>query len=231
MQQEKFPRPIINRLQRHRLFGVERQRLGGHDFLIGIGIALGNLRGNFNQALVLELANGWRGCAGNLQQLLQRQRAGFLDHLIDLQLAFGQFPHAVIARQQPHVKPFSPAFLLLAHRIGQHTLEGGLRRAAIILGNPAGQFEHSRRHQRLRANDFGYGLKCVVIRLFSQTGHAPEHLSAAERHLHTRAHLHPAFQFRRDQVVKLPAQGDFQCDTRDHAPPSRSRSTGERLMN
>ena len=221
MQEKIVSRLIVNRLQRFRLFGVERQGLGRHDLLIGIGVTLRNLRGDLNQALVLKLADGRSGGACDLQQLLQWQRAVFLNHLIHLQLALGQFTHAIIARQQPHMQAFAPAFLLLAHGIGQHTLKSGFRCTAIILGNPSRQFQHPRRHQRLRANDFGDGFERIMIRLLGQTGHAPEHLPSAEGHLYPRADLHPTLHFGRDEVIKLPAQGDLQCHTRNHAPPSR----------
>ena len=205
--------------------------MGGDDFLVGVGIAFGNLRGDFHEAFVLQFANGLGSGAGELEQLLHRQRPVLLNHLIDFQLSFGQRLRAFSAGQQPHMQALAPTFLFLAHGIGQHTFQCGLRRAAIIFGNPSGQFQHLGGHQRLRPDDLGDRLEGLMVGLLRQSSHTPEHLPSTERHLHACAHLHPAFQIRRDEVVKLPAQGNLQCHTRDHASPSRPRASLERLMN
>jgi hypothetical protein len=69
----------------------------------------------------------------------------------------------------------------------------------------------------LRADDFENGLERFECGRLRQRSHAAEHLPPAERHLHARAHLNASGEFRRDEVVKLPAQGNLQCHARNHA--------------
>ena len=73
VQQEKIAGLPVNLLQSCSLFGIQVQWLGGDDFLVGVGIAFGNLRGNFHEALVLQLAHGLGSGAGELKQLLHGQ--------------------------------------------------------------------------------------------------------------------------------------------------------------
>ena len=54
-----------------------------------IRIALGNLRGDGNQALILEPPNRRGRCVHELEQLLQRKLAAFFKDVPDFRLAFG----------------------------------------------------------------------------------------------------------------------------------------------
>ena len=67
MQQGKIAGLPVNLLQSCSLFGIQVQWLGGDDFLVGVGIAFGNLQGNFHEALVLQLAHGLGSGAGELR--------------------------------------------------------------------------------------------------------------------------------------------------------------------
>ena len=195
---------------------VQGQWLGGHYLFVGIRVAFGNLRRDFDEILVLQLANGLGGGVGEAQQLLQRDGSVFLDDMVNLRLPFRETVNTIPAGPYPHKEAFAPAFLFLSHGIGQHALEGGLGRAAIVVGHPVGQPRHARCHQRLRTDNLENGLERIVRRRFGQGRHAAEHLSPAEGNFYARAHLHPPDQFGRYEVVKLSAQGNLQCHTRDH---------------
>ena len=217
MQKKNPPTFHPNLFQRLRLLGVEFQWRGRDELFVGVRIALGDLRGDFDEVFVFELADGLGGGAGEAQQFLQRNGAVLLDDVIDFRLPFGQRVNAVRAGQHAHIEAFSPAFLFLSNGIGQHALEGGLGRAAIIIGHPTRQLEHARSHQRLRADDFENRFERFESRRLRQRCHAAEHLPPSEWHFHARAHLNASGKFRRDEVIKFPAQGNFQCHARDHA--------------
>ena len=203
--------------QRFGLFGIEFQWLGGDDLFVGVGVAFGDLWGNLDEVFVLKLADGLGGGASETQQFLQRDGAVLLDDVIDFRLPFGQRVDAIRAGQHARKEAFTPAFLFLSNGIGQHALEGGLGRAAIILGHPTGQLQHARSHQRLRADDFENGFERFESGRLRQRRHAAEHLPPSEWHFYARAHLNAPGKFRRDEVIKFPAQSNFQCHARDHA--------------
>ena len=74
VQQEKIAGIPVNLLQSCSLFGIQVQWLGGDDFLVGVGIAFGNLWGNFHEALVLQLAHGLGSGAGGCSSCMASDR-------------------------------------------------------------------------------------------------------------------------------------------------------------
>ena len=51
-----------------RLRRIQRQRLRRQNVFAGVGIALGNLRGDFDQAAVFQFADGGGGGLGQFEQ-------------------------------------------------------------------------------------------------------------------------------------------------------------------
>ena len=66
---------------------------------------------------------------------------------------------------------------------GRTLFKRHLRRAAVVIADPARELEDLGRDERLRADDLEDGLEAGVGRLLGQPGHAPEHLARAERDL------------------------------------------------
>ena len=163
------------------------------------------------------MADGGAGRFREFEQFLQRQFAAFLDEVPDFALTFGQFGKLARWRQHANKQPLAPAGLFLAHSLGQDALERNLRRAAIIFANPSRQFQDFGRDQRLRAEDLDDGLEPRVGGFLGDGRDAAQHLARSERHLHAAAHVHLVRQFRRNQVVKLLAEREFQGDTGNHA--------------
>ena len=154
--------------QRGGLRRIQRQRLRRQNVFAGIGIALGNLRGDFHQAAVFEFADGRGGRLGQFDQFLQRQFAPFLDDVPDFLLAFRQFGKFAGHRQRADKKPFAPAGFLLAHGLGQNGFQRDFRRAAVIVRNPAREFQNLRRHESRaagRAGDPQNGFKIGAPRI------------------------------------------------------------------
>ena len=114
------------------------------------------------------------------------------------------------------MKPFAPIGLLVADGLGQDAFQGRLRRAAVILADPARELEDFWRHESLRADDLQDRLKGGVRRFLGQAGHAPEHFARAEGNLDTAADIDLFRQLRRNEVIELLAERDFQGDTGDH---------------
>ena len=72
------------------MLGVQHQGLAGEDDFVGVGIALGDLRTDANEAAVLELADRAGRRAGEPEQFLHLQLAPFLDDVPDVGLALGE---------------------------------------------------------------------------------------------------------------------------------------------
>ena len=202
--------------ERGDLLRVHHQRLGGEDLLARVRVAFGDFRGDDHQALVLQLPHRGGGGARERQQLLQRQFAALLDQVPNLALAFGQFGELARRHQGAHMEEFAPAGGFFPHRLGQHALERGLGRAAVVVADPARQLQHLGRDEGLFADDFEERLRIRVLRGFGQRRDTAQHLARSERHLHAGAHFDPARQLRGNEVIKLPAQRDFQRDPCDH---------------
>jgi hypothetical protein len=71
-----------------------------------------------------------------------------------------------------------------------------------------GQFRFLQRLWRLVEGAVGRGLP--------QTGDATGDLARSKRHLDAAAHLDLSLQFHRDEIVELPAEGDFERDASNH---------------
>ena len=181
-----------------------------------VGIALGNLRGDFDQAAVFEFADGGGGGFGQFDQFRQRQFAPFLDDVPDFLLAFGQFRKFAAHRQRADKQSLAPAGFLLAHGFGQNGFQRDFRRAAVVIGNPARELQDLRRDERLRADDFENGFEIGVRRFLGERGDAAENLARAERHLHAAADLDLSGQSGRNQIIKFLAQRDFKADAGNH---------------
>ena len=214
------PAPGIHRRhdlsQDHRLFRVQRDRLRGQDGFVRVRIAFGNLRADRDEALVLQLAHRLGRGAGEAEQFLERQLAPLFDHGPDILLALGQLRQLACARDHAGVKAFAPAGLLLAHGLGQNALERQFDGAAVVLADPARELEHLGGDGALLADDLGDGAEVRVRGLLDERRDHAQHLARAEGNFDTAAHLDPAGEFRRDRIVKFPAQGDFKGDARDH---------------
>ena len=204
-------------LQRGGLRRIQRQRLRRQNVLAGIRIALGNLRGDFDQTAVFEFADGGGGGFGQFDQFRQRQFAPFLDDVPDFLLAFGQFRKFAAHRQRADKQAFAPAGFFLAHGFGQNGFQRDFRRAAVIIGNPAREFQDLRRDERLRADDFENGFEIGVCRFLGERGDAAQNFSRAERHLHAAAHLDLPRQSGRNQIIELLAERDFEADAGNHS--------------
>src|ERR1039458_5844316 len=115
------------------------------------------------------------------------------------------------------MKPLAPVRLLVADSFGQHAFQGRLRRAAVVLADPAGELKDFGCDERLRANDFEDGLKGRVLRFLSQASYAPEHLARAERDLHSAAEVNFVRELGRNIVIELLAECDFKGNAGNHA--------------
>ena len=182
-----------------------------------VGIAFGNLRGDFDQAAVFEFADGRGGGFGQFDQFRQRHFAPFLDDVPDLLLPFRQFRKFAGRRQRADKQPLAPAGFLLAHGFGQDAFQGGFRRAAVIFGNPARELQDLRRDQGLRADDFEDGFESGVRRFLGQRGDDAQDLARTERHLHPAADIDLSRQSGRNQIIELLAERDFEADAGNHA--------------
>ena len=121
---------------------VQLERLGREDDVARVRIALGDLRRDVEEPFVFQAAEGLAGGAGLPQQFLQRHLLPRPRYFQDCGLALAQGRGWIGAGKNAHEKLFAPPFLFLAHRLGQNRLEGDLRRRAIILAHPAGQFQN-----------------------------------------------------------------------------------------
>ena len=202
--------------QRRFLGRIQRQWLGWQDLFAGIGIAFGNLRGNLNQTAVLQFADGGGGGFARFKQFLQRQFTAFLDNIPDACCRFGSFGNSP-PRQCPDKQPFAPASLLLAHGLGQDAFEGGLRRATVIIPNPARQLQDFRRDERLRADDFENGFEPGMGGFLGQRGDHAQNFPRPERNLHPAANVNLVRQAGRNQIIELLAKRDFKADAGNHA--------------
>ena len=205
-----------DRCQRFRLGGIQGERLARQDMFAGVGVALGDFRGDRDQALVFQAPEGGCRGLGQGEQFLERQFAPFLQDAPDLLLSFCKLRRFARQRQDTHVKPFTPPGFLVAHGFGEDAFQGGLRRAAVVVADPAGKLEDFGRNERLRADDLEDRLQCRVGGLLGQPGYAAQHLARAERNLDAAADLDLTGQLRRDEVIELLAERQFQGDAGDH---------------
>ncbi len=114
------------------------------------------------------------------------------------------------------MQPFAPVGLLVADGLGQDAFQGRLRRAAVILADPAGELEDLGRDQRLRADDLQDGFEVGARRFLGQASDAPEHFARAEGDLDTAADVNLVRQLWRNEVIELLAERDFQSDAGNH---------------
>ncbi len=195
---------------------VQRQRLAGQNVLARVRVALGNLRSDRDQAPVFQAADRRRRGLRQCQQFAQRQFAPFFKDAPDFLLPLGQFRQFAGDRQGADMKPLAPVGLLVADGLGQDAFQRRLRRAAVVIADPARELEDLGRDERLRADDFEDGLEPGVRRLLGQPGHAPQHFARAERDLDTAADVNLVRQFGRDEVIELLAERDFQGNAGNH---------------
>ena len=179
-------------------------------------VALGNFRGDCDEALVFEAANGGGGGFGEFEQFAQGHFAAFLDEVPDFALAFGQLGKFAIEGHDAHEEAFAPAGLFLAHGFGQDAFQGNFGRTAVILADPAGELEDFGGDKRLRADDFQDGPQIDVRGFLGERGDATKHFARAELHLHAAADVHLSDKFRRNEVIKLLAERELQCDPCNH---------------
>ena len=170
-----------------------------------------------DQALVFQAVQGHGGGAGLAQQILHGQFFGRAGHVEDFQLALAQFGHGFRRGQGADEELFAPAFLFLAHRLRQDAFEGDFRRAAIVLGQPARQFQDFGGDVRLASDGFDDGAQVGMRRICQQGGHAAQHLALGEGHFDTGADFDDVRQFIGDEVIELFAQGQIKRHARNHA--------------
>ena len=101
---------------------VQRQRLRGQNMLARVGVALGNLRGNRDQALVFHAADRRRRSLRQREQFAQRQLGPFFEDAPDLVLPLGQLRQFAGDRQGADVQLLPPVGLLVADGLGQNAL-------------------------------------------------------------------------------------------------------------
>ncbi len=213
------PCPIHRRQdgrQRPDLLRVQRQRLRRQNLLIRVGIALRHLGGDRHHPLVLQSPQCLPRRPRRRQQLLQRhltlrpqQRQHFL-------LAPRQLGHLARRSRQSHHQSLTPARLLLPHRLGQDALQRNLRRTAVVIRNPPGQLQHPRRHERWRSHHPQDGPQVRMRRMLHQRRHAPRNLPRTKGNFHPRPHGHLGLQFRRNDIIELLPEGDFQRYASNH---------------
>jgi hypothetical protein len=141
------------------LVGVEGEGLGGEDQGIVVGIAFGDFRGDADEAEVFESADGGGGGAGEAEEFLEGKVAPFLHEMAEFLLALGQGGGWVSGRDIAHAQAFAPAGLFLSDSIGEGGFEGGFEGAAVIGGDPAGEFEDGGGELGLGAEDLGDGFE------------------------------------------------------------------------
>ena len=146
----------------------------------------------------------------------------------DFELALGELRQIASARREADVQTLPPTGVLGAHGLRQHTLEGDLWRAAIVVGDPARQRQHLGRYQRRCADDLHDRPELREGGFLGQGGDDAEDLPPAKGHLDARPHVHLPEEFRRDGVIKLLAERDFQSDTGDHADELRHSGKQEK---
>ena len=203
-------------LQRQCLLRVHLQRLRREDLFERVGVAFGNFRRDGHEVFVLQLAHGLGRRAGQFEQPRQRKLAPLLDDVPDLHLALGELGQFTSEGRHADMQTLAPAFLLLADGIRQDALERDLRRAAIVIRDPARQPQHLGRDRTLRADDLENGAEIRVRRFLDERGDDARHLARAERNFHARSDLDAARQLRRDGVIELLAERNFEGDARDH---------------
>src|SRR5947209_17845512 len=108
------------------------------------------------------------------------------------------------------MQPLSPAGFLLAHGLGQDAFESDLRRAAIVVGNPAGQFQDLGGHEGLCSDDSKNGLELCMCRLLGQTSYTAHYLSPTKGHLNAAANADLRDEIGRDGIIKFLSQGDLE---------------------
>jgi hypothetical protein len=124
-----------------------------------VGVALGNLGSERDEASVFQAADRCRRGLCQGQQFPQRQLGSLLEDAPNFLLPLGQLRQFAADRQRANVKPFAPVGLLVADGLGQDAFQGRLRRAAVVFANPAGELEDFGSDQRLRTDDFQDGLE------------------------------------------------------------------------
>ena len=135
----------------------------------------------------------------------------------------GSFGNSPLDRQRADEQLLAPAGFFLAHGFGQDGFQRDFRRAAVIFGNPAREFQHLRRDERLRADDLENRLEIGVRGFLGQRGDDAENLARAERHLHAAADVDLSGQSGRNQIIELLAERDFEADAGDHVAALRFR--------
>ena len=78
--------------------------------------------------------------AGQFEQFLQGKFAPLFHDVPDFTLTFRQLRQIAGKRQDAHKKSFAPAGFLFANGFRQNAFQSDLRRAAIVIGNPAREF-------------------------------------------------------------------------------------------
>jgi len=102
------------------------------------------------------------------------------------------------------------------HRAGQGGVERFAPRAAVVAGQPAGEFKHARIEQRLAVEQFDDLLDARFLDagVRGETYAVADQYAPAEGDPHARARRDRAFQRRGDAVVKRSAHGHVQHDRR-----------------
>ena len=206
----------FNFLQRARLTRIQHDVLRRQDFLARIRVAFGNFIRDGNQAAIFEFANGGRRGFRQRDKFRQQNLPPLLNDVPNFELTLGKFGKFSDDWQRANKQPLAPTRVLMAHGFGQHGLECDLRRAAVIVRNPARELEDFGRHERLCADDFENGFESRVRRFLRHRRNDAENFPRAERNLYPTAHVHLAHQFRRDGVIELLAEGYFESDASNH---------------
>ena len=189
-----------------------------------IRIAFGNLRGKFDQAAVFKFADRGGGGFGKLDQFGQRQFASFFDNVPNLLLALGQFWKFAAHRQCTNKQSLAPAGFLLAHGFWQDGFQGDFRRAAVIIRNPASELQNLWRDESRtagRTSDPQNGFEVGNRGFFCKGSDIAKNFSRTEWHLHAAAHFDLPRKSRRNQIIKLLAQRNFEADTGNHGTNRR----------
>ena len=122
----------------------------------------------------------------------------------------------------------APAGFLLAHGFGQNGFQRGFRRATVVIGNPAREFQDLRRDERLGADDFQNGFEIGMCGFLGEGGDATQNFSRAEWHLYAAADLDLSGQSGRNQIIELLAERDFEADAGNHDAVTSEQVTGDK---
>ena len=168
------------------MFRVQCHRHGRQNLFLRIRVALIDFRGDGDERFVFQFANRRGSGAGKNEQPLQWQFAPFFNHVKDVLLAFGKFrltSHGI----EPHEQSLFESRVLFAHSVREYTLQCDFRRAAVVVCNPAREFEHLRRDEAWCADDFCNRPQICVRALFENFSHHAIHLAWPKGNFHARA--------------------------------------------